>query len=44
VRGVDKKKARIIYPRAYGVVLWFPRLARWVTARFSPPLRRSLPA
>jgi short-subunit dehydrogenase len=40
-RAVERKKARIIYPRAYGIALWFPRLSRWFTARFSPPIRVS---
>ncbi|MFO0759421.1 MAG: SDR family NAD(P)-dependent oxidoreductase [Byssovorax sp.] len=43
LRGVRRKKARIIYPRAYAVALSFPRLARWFTGRFSPPLKPSLP-
>ncbi|MEJ7734468.1 MAG: SDR family NAD(P)-dependent oxidoreductase [Polyangiaceae bacterium] len=38
-RGVERRRARIIYPRAYAVALWFPRISRWVTARLSPPLR-----
>jgi short-subunit dehydrogenase len=37
-RGVERRKARIIYPRAYGIVLWFPRLSRWFTGRFSPAM------
>lgn len=40
VRGVERKKARIVYPRSYAVALLFPRIARWVTARFSPPVKR----
>lgn len=40
VRGVAKKKARIVYPRVYAVALWFPKIARWATARFSPPIKR----
>lgn len=40
-RGVEKKKARIIYPRMYTVALWFPRLARWVTLRFAPKIARA---
>lgn len=39
-KGVKKKKARIVYPQAYGIALWFPRIARWFTARFSPPIKR----
>jgi short-subunit dehydrogenase len=42
-RGVERGKARIIYPRAYGIALWFPRVARWFTGRFSPPLQRARP-
>jgi len=40
VKGVQKKKARIIYPRSYAVALLFPRIARYVTALFSPPIKR----
>ena len=40
VRAVAKKKARIVYPRVYGVALLFPRIARFVTALFSPPIKR----
>lgn len=39
---VLRRRARIIYPRAYAVVRYFPNLARWFTARFSPPLVREL--
>ena len=42
-RAVERRRPRIIYPRTYGIVRWFPYLARWFTARFSPPLRRELP-
>jgi len=40
VRAVEKKKARIVYPRSYAVALLFPRISRWFTARFSPPVKR----
>lgn len=39
VRAVERKKPRIVYPRMYGVALWFPRIARWFAARFSPPIK-----
>lgn len=39
VRGVEKKKARIVYPRSLAIALLFPRLSRWVTAISTPPLR-----
>lgn len=39
VRGVEKKKARIVYPRSLAIALLFPRLARWVTAISTPPLK-----
>ena len=42
-RGVESRRARIIYPRSYGIVRWFPYLSRWFTARFSPPVLRALP-
>jgi hypothetical protein len=43
LRAVDRKRPRVVYPRLYAVALWFPRISRWVTARWSPPVRR-LPA
>jgi short-subunit dehydrogenase len=43
-RAVERKKPRIVYPRAYAVARWFPGFSRWFTARFSPPLLRGLPA
>lgn len=39
VRGVEKKKARIVYPRSLAIALLFPRLSRWVTAISTPPLK-----
>lgn len=38
LRGVAKKKRRIIYPWAYSLALSYPRITRWFTARFSPPI------
>jgi short-subunit dehydrogenase len=40
IRAVERRRARVIYPRLYAVTLLFPQLSRWVTGRFSPPLRR----
>jgi len=40
VRAVDKKKARVVYPGSLAIALLFPRLARWVTARMTPPVKR----
>ncbi len=40
LRAVDRRRARVIYPRLYAVALSYPRLARWFTARFSPPVKR----
>jgi len=40
VRAVLRRRARVVYPRSYGVALLFPRLSRWFTARFSPPVKR----
>jgi short-subunit dehydrogenase len=39
-RGVERRTARIIYPRFYVTALWFPRISRWVAARLSPPIKR----
>jgi short-subunit dehydrogenase len=43
LRAVDRRRPRVIYPRLYGIVMWFPWLSRWVSVRASPPLKR-LPA
>ena len=43
LRGVERKKRRIIYPWAYSLALSYPRIARWFTARFSPPIVKQLP-
>ncbi len=43
LRGVASRRARIIYPRLYAIALSFPRLSRWFTGRFSPPIRPQLP-
>jgi short-subunit dehydrogenase len=40
LRAVDGKKPRVIYPRVYAIALSYPRIARWFTARFSPPIKR----
>jgi short-subunit dehydrogenase len=39
MRAVEKKKARVVYPRSLAIALLFPRLARWVTALATPPLK-----
>jgi short-subunit dehydrogenase len=38
-RAVERKHARVIYPRVYSVARWFPWLARWFLDRASPPMR-----
>lgn len=43
LRGVERKKRRIIYPWAYSLALSYPRITRWFTARFSPPIVAQLP-
>lgn len=40
MRAVDKRKARVVYPRSLAVAMLFPRLARWVTAKLTPPVKR----
>ena len=39
-RAVKNKESRLIYPRFYGVLRWFPALARLVVDRYSPPLAK----
>ena len=40
LRAVDHRRPRVIYPRVYALALSFPRLSRWFTAHFSPPVKR----
>lgn len=35
-RAVEKKKARVIYPRFYTITRWFPPLARFIADRAAP--------
>ncbi len=39
---LEQGKARVIYPRSYELAWRFPRLASWVTARFSPPTQATV--
>ena len=43
LRGVERKKRRIIYPWAYSLALSYPRITRWFTGRFSPAIVAQLP-
>jgi short-subunit dehydrogenase len=36
VDAVEKRKARIIYPRFYLLGWWFPSIGRWIAERFVP--------
>ncbi len=38
-RAVEKRRARVIYPRFYALVRHFPNLARWITDAFTPPAK-----
>ncbi len=37
--GVERKTDRIIYPKVYGLTRHLPNVARWLTDRFTPPLK-----
>ena len=37
-RSLERNRARLVYPRSYGLVRWFSPLVRWVMDRFAPPL------
>jgi short-subunit dehydrogenase len=39
IRAVERRHARLIYPRIYGLARWFPSLARWTADRIPPPER-----
>lgn len=42
-RAVERRRTRLIYPRYYAVVRWFPRISAWFTSVFAPrvPAQRS---
>lgn len=40
IRAVEKKKARVVYPHSLASAMMFPRLARWITAMATPPVKR----
>jgi short-subunit dehydrogenase len=39
-RAVDRRHARVIYPRVYHAARWMPAVTRWVLDHFTPPLVR----
>ncbi len=36
LRAIERRRARVIYPRLYGLTRMFPGITRWVMDRFSP--------
>lgn len=38
VKAVEKRRARVVYPRIYGMTRWFSPLTRWVMDRATPAL------
>jgi len=38
-RAIDRRAARVIYPRIYAAARWFPATARYLTDRISPKLK-----
>jgi short-subunit dehydrogenase len=39
IRAVERRRARVIYPRVYGLARHFPNVTRWFLDSFTPPLR-----
>lgn len=37
---VDRRTARLIFPRFYSAARAFPSIARWLVSRFTPPIRQ----
>ena len=35
---IEKKRRRVIYPRFYALVRWFPRISRWLSEHVGPRL------
>ncbi len=44
VRAVARRRARIVYPRIYGLARHFPNVTRWFLDAFTPSVRRLPPA
>ena len=38
---IERRRRRLVYPRYYLFARWFPRLSRWLSARFAPRLPAS---
>ncbi len=39
VRGsMERRRARLVFPRVYGLTRWFPTVVRWFMDRFTPRL------
>jgi short-subunit dehydrogenase len=38
-RGVQRRQARIVYPRFYQLARWFPGITAWMLGRYTPALR-----
>lgn len=41
-RAIEKKRARVIYPRVYTMARWFPGTTRYFLDHFTPPPRAAL--
>jgi short-subunit dehydrogenase len=39
-RAVENKQPRLIYPRIYTLARWLPALARWLSDRMTPAMKR----
>ncbi len=44
IRAVDKKRARVIYPRSYAVSRHLPNLTRWFLDTFTPEIEQNMVA
>jgi short-subunit dehydrogenase len=42
-RAIERRRARVVYPRVYALTRWFPRLSRLLTD-WTAPRPRALPA
>lgn len=38
-KAIQKKKARLIYPRFYTLTRWFPRISNWLAGKLTPRLK-----
>lgn len=44
LRAVERRQARVIFPRSYAIARHFPNLTRWFLDRFTPSIAQNMVA